>query len=289
MRIDEIKERGKAFTLVELLVVIAIVAILAGLLLPALSGAKSKSQAIACQGNLRQLGLASILYAGDFSDRMPYNLGSSEIKTTVAKGQYMNWSSPIMNWELDDDNTNSVTLTEGGLGSYVARQSALYRCPGDNVLSELQAGAGWSRRTRSVSMNMMIGDAGEYTRSGANLNNPRYLQFFKAAQIPQPSEIFVFIEEHPDSINDGYFLNKPETFRWLDLPASWHQGAANLTFADGHAEKHVWRCASTRVPARAYAANLPFTIPASEYQDFSWLTSRMSYGTPTTGGSGGKY
>ena len=275
------------FTLVELLVVIAIIAVLAGLLLPALAAAKTKGRCITCLNNERQISLACLLYTGDASERLPYNLGTAEIKQTVARGQFMNWTSPVLNWELDSDNTNAVLLTEGGIGSYVSRNAAVYRCPNDSVVSDVQAGAGWTRRVRSLSMNMMIGDAGEFSRSGGNVNNPYYRQFFKTSQVPEPSRIFVFIEEHPDSINDGYFIDQPETHRWMDLPASWHGGAANLSFADGHSETHRWRFASTKLAEQPDAAHLPFYIPAAEQGDFNWLMDRMStetYPNTYTGG-----
>ena len=131
-------------------------------------------------------------------------------------------------------------------------------------------------------MNAMVGDAGQFSRTGANVNNPDYRQFFKQVQIPQPSQIFVFIEEHPDSINDGYFLNHPDSLRWSDLPASYHRGSVNLTFADGHLESHKWRFASTQPPARPDAAHLPFAVPVAERGDFDWLMQRTSVATETS-------
>jgi prepilin-type processing-associated H-X9-DG protein len=127
-----------------------------------------------------------------------------------------------------------------------------------------------------MSMNAMIGDAGEYTISGENLNNPHYRQFFKVSQVPQPSRIFVFIDEHPDSINDGYFLNRYYSSSWTDLPASFHGGAASLTFADGHAERRVWHFPSTKPPARPDAARLPFEVPPAQRGDWRWLMERTS-------------
>ena len=267
---------GRGFTLIELLVVIAIIAILASLLLPALTAAKSRAHSIACQSNERQLSLAFQLYATDNSDALPYNLGAAEIKQLESQGRYLNWSTPVMSWELEPDNTNSVRVTEGGIGDYTSRTPSIYRCPSDRVLSDLQVSAGWNTRVRSISMNAMVGNAGAYTRTGTNVNNPGYRQYFKLTQIHAASQTFVFIEEHPDSINDGYFLNRDESYRWNDLPASYHNGGANLTFADGHAEFRRWRYPSTKPPARPDAAQLPFAIPPAEQGDFDWLMGHMS-------------
>ena len=105
-----------AFTLVELLVVIAILAILAALLLPAMAGAKGRAQAITCLNNVRQVELACLVYTDEFNDRLPYNLGENEINYFRKQDRYLNWSTPVMDWERNSDNTNSSLLTEGGIG-----------------------------------------------------------------------------------------------------------------------------------------------------------------------------
>jgi prepilin-type processing-associated H-X9-DG protein len=262
-------------------VTVAVIAILASLLLPALAGAKSKAYGVSCMNNERQLILACLLYTGDCNEALPYNLETSEIKGFAAQNQFLNWTSPVMTWELDPDNTNTVLLTQGGIGPYTSRTAKVYRCPSDRVVSDVQAQSGWTQRVRTISMNAMVGNAGQFTMSGKNANNPDYQQFFKVNQIPQPSQIFVFIEEHPDSINDGYFLNRIDDLRWTDLPASYHNGAANLAFADGHSERHTWRLASTKPPAQPDVANLPFpAAPAKLYYsqraDFDWLMARTT-------------
>lgn len=273
---SEFRPSYRGFTLLELLVVVAVIAILASLLLPALAGAKARGRSVSCMNNVRQLSLACMLYCDDNSDRFPYNLGTSEIKARAAQDQFINWVSPVMSWELDPDNTNTVLLTQGGIGNYLARTPKVYKCPADSVVSDIQAAAGWAGRVRSISMNAMVGNAGEFCADGANTNNPYYKQFFKVTQVPRASNIFVFIEEHPDSINDGYFLDQPDRARWMDLPAANHNGSANLTFADGHAETRRWISGSTKPAAKPDAAKLPFYISSGDRADFYWLMGRMT-------------
>ncbi len=256
--------------------VAAVIALLAGMLLPALTGFKNQGQTLTCLSRERQITVAWHLYAEDFGDHLPYNLGARETRQKVARNQYLNWNSTVLSWALESDNTNTALLTQGGLGPYVNGARNLYRCPSDRALSDLQVRAGWGLRVRSLSMNAMVGDPGEFGRAGTNVNNPDYLQFIKMLQVRQPAGIFVFIEEHPDSINDGCFLNHPDSLRWSDLPASYHGGAACLSFADGHAQRHRWRFPSTRPPAAPYAAHLPFDVPLSDQADFEWLMQRTS-------------
>jgi prepilin-type processing-associated H-X9-DG protein len=258
--------------LIELLVVIAIIAILASILLPALSQAKGRAQAILCLNNTRQLTLGWQLYANDFESRLPYNLGmaGSSFRTPL------NWVNNVMTWGLDPDNTNTATLTEAGLGPFVSQATAIYRCPSDHVVSTAQSAAGWDGRIRSYSMNAMVGDAGDFSTNGFNINNPEYTQFFKITQIPQPTEIFVFLDEHPDSINDGYFLERDYYSEWHDLPASYHNGATAFSFADGHSALHRWTQPGTCRPPLPDVANLPISVPSSGNQDLEWVLGHMS-------------
>jgi prepilin-type N-terminal cleavage/methylation domain-containing protein/prepilin-type processing-associated H-X9-DG protein len=263
---------GGAFTLIELLVVIAIIAILSAILLPALSQAKGRAQAILCLNNTKQLTLGWQLYADDFEGRLPYNLGmaGSSFRTPL------NWVNNVMTWDLSSDNTNTATLTEASLGTFVSQATAIYRCPSDHVVSAAQSAAGWDGRIRSYSMNAMVGDAGELSSSGVNTNNPDYTQFFKITQIPQPTEIFVFLDEHPDSINDGYFLERDYYPEWHDLPASYHNGSTAFSFADGHSSLHRWTQSATDRPPLPDVANLPISVPSSENQDLEWVLNHMS-------------
>jgi len=264
--------RGRAFTLVELLVVIAIIAILASILLPALSRAKERAKAIFCLNNTKQLALGWQLYADDFEGRLAYNLGM----TAGGPRTPLNWVNNVMTWDLGSDNTNPAALTEASLGPFVSRATAIYRCPSDHALSAAQSAAGWGGRNRSYSMNAMVGDAGDFSTNGFNVNNPEYTQFFKITQIPQPTEIFVFLDEHPDSINDGYFLERDYYSEWHDLPATYHNNATAFSFADGHSSLHRWTQPATYRPPLPDAANLPIPVPASANSDLEWVLNHMS-------------
>lgn len=275
----------EAFTLIELLAVIAIVAVLAAILLPALSNARERSRGLFCLNNTKQLTLAWQLYADDHGGALPYNLAmdGSSFRTNI------NWVNNVMTWDLSPDNTNLATITEASLGPYVGGVTGIFHCPSDSALSAAQMAAGWRQRIRSYSMNAMVGNAGAFSTTGVNINNPHYRQFFKLEQIPRPMDIFVFLDEHPDSIDDGYFLNKDLSMgygtvnavadEWLDLPASYHNDSTSFSFADGHAALHHWLKTTTLRPAIAHAADLPIRIPAtpaSENADFNWVMEHMS-------------
>ena len=276
---------GNGFTLIELLTVVAIIAVLAAILLPALSKARARSQGIFCLNNTRQLTLAWLLYADEHEGMLPYNL---LMKPTSVRTN-LNWVNNVMTWDLSSDNTNLATLTGASLGPYVSGMTGIFHCPSDQALSAMQSAAGWLQRIRSYSMNAMVGNAGDSSASGTNVNNPGYRQFFKMAQIPRPTEIFVFLDEHPDSIDDGYFLNKdapppggvygstPD--KWLNLPASYHNRSTAFSYADGHASLHHWLKSTTIRPSAPHAANLPIPIPVSpadEVADFDWMMEHMS-------------
>ena len=266
---------ASAFTLIELLVVIAVIGILASLLLPALARGKNQAQQVFCLNNHRQLNIAATLYAQDNDDRLPYNFGEAEIAANLALGINNNWASSLLDWETNSPNTNILLNTHAALGSYVSHSARVFRCPSDTVLSEVQRGAGWKERSRSISMNAMVGDAGVFLTATGNSNNPSYHQYRKLGEFTSASEIFVFIEEHPDSIYDGYFLNRFSSYQWWDLPASFHNGGANLAYGDGHVEGHRWQDANTRKPAYPDAANPPFDVGV-EKNDYYWLMKRTS-------------
>jgi prepilin-type N-terminal cleavage/methylation domain-containing protein/prepilin-type processing-associated H-X9-DG protein len=277
-----IARRRAAFTLIELMIVVAIIGILAGMLLPALARSKSRAQAITCMNNSKQLTLAWTMYSGDNNDRLVYNnQGVSTNGQSFAPRDDPNWVNNIMDWELTPDNTNLAFISSSMLGSYASFSATIYKCPSDTALSTIQKAAGWTSRVRSMSMNAMIGNPGSLLQSGANINNPGYRQFLKESEIPSPASIFVFLDEHPDSINDGYFLDKPGNgsyydLQWIDLPASYHNGGASFSFADGHIEVHHWLYDSTKRSNRPEGAQLPISVRQDQRADFDWVVQRMS-------------
>jgi prepilin-type N-terminal cleavage/methylation domain-containing protein/prepilin-type processing-associated H-X9-DG protein len=263
------KQCGHAFTLVELLVVIAVIGILASLLMTALAGSKAKAQGVFCLGNVKQLAAAWLMYADDHNGRLANNFGGTDAQTNI------NWAADLLDWDLTSDNTNLAALTQASLGPYVSQAAAVYHCPADTVLSSPQQAAGWQYRVRSYSMNASVGNAGQISAAGYNINNPDYVQFFTLNSVPAASRIFVFVDEHPDTIYDGYFVNRAYSAQWLRLPASYHEGAASFSFADGHAEIHQWLCATTRLAPVPDAAPLPVVVGA-DLGDFNWVVGHMS-------------
>lgn len=253
------KECGRAFTLIEVLVVIAIIGILAALLLPALGRAKGHAQGVACANHIKQLALALGLYADDNQDRLVNNHGVLE---TLERRE--NWVNNVQDWLSSEGNTNLALLTSGKLAPYLGQSTEVFRCPSDKSLAEN------GPRIRSMSLNSMVGDPGELT----NRFNPQLVQFFRVADIPDPAHIYFFLDEHPDTINDGFFMNRWAEYRWGNLPASYHNGAANLSFGDGHVESHRWELGDTRRPPVKGGAG--GTFESAGPTDYDWLKERTS-------------
>ena len=114
-------------------------------------------------------------------------------------------------------------------------------------------------------MNGMVGDPGQL----AQKFNPDYLQFRRSSDFTKPAETFVFLDEHPDSINDGFFHNDLDTYTWSDLPASFHNGAVACSFADGHSKIHRWVALETRRSVRKDRAGIPVSVTSRT--DFEWM------------------
>jgi prepilin-type N-terminal cleavage/methylation domain-containing protein/prepilin-type processing-associated H-X9-DG protein len=276
--------RQRGFTLIELLVVIAIIAILAGLLLPALAKAKTKAQGIMCMNNTKQLIYAWTFYASDNNDKVSPNRDGGDVQGIAAATA--NWTKPIPyaklswadGWENfvanNTDNTNTLNLTKAALGPHASQSIGIYHCPADNYT--VRVGAVSSLRVRSNSMNGFVGDRASTATSGKNDWYPTYLQYLKLGDMvrPGPSDLWVLVDEHPDSINDGWLITDVTSkSRWVDLPASYHNGACGFAFADGHSEIHKWLEASTKVKVKKQQYN-GFDAPGS--RDIQWIVQRSS-------------
>jgi prepilin-type N-terminal cleavage/methylation domain-containing protein len=241
------KPRAAAFTLIELLVVIAIIAILAAMLLPALSRAKCKAMQMYCVNNMGQLSKALHMYAHDNNDSMPSN---SPPQGSALQVNYGCWVTGWLDWNntgMPGADTNLDYLRLSGLGQYMAKGVGSYKCPADMKPSSIGA------RVRSVSMNSWVGDyvgANTWLDDNTSVNGQSYAVYNKLSnfKVPGPANTFTFLDECPDSINDGLFQVTMAQKVWEDVPTSVHCGGCGFGFADGHAEIHRWRDANTLFP-----------------------------------------
>ena len=235
--------------MIELLVVIAIIAILAAMLLPALSKAKERALAASCMSEKKQFMLAWTMYAGDNNDACPLNMDQRN-NPGFPKFLYHggpSWISDELDWTTGSYNTNTATLIDSRyslLGSYLGNNAKVFACPAADFVSPAQRALGWSQRCCSIAMNAAVGGGPKYGTSNFGWDANKWYVVKKTSDFhnPGPSETWVITDEHPDSIDDAllYTANYPVS-TFTELPGNQHGGACGIAFADGHAEIHTWK------------------------------------------------
>lgn len=270
----------EGFSLIELLVVMAMTVVLAASLLPALAVPKEKTKMVQCMSNTRQLTLGWRMYAADNREQLI---------------PYTTWVGGIMDWTSNPDNTNTALLVGGGPGNLMApyvKSPHIYKCPADHYQSPANPGP----RVRSYSLNGALG--GGIMGPTVVGTSPGHRQYYgssassfglktdadKMSDLRQPANVFVILDEQADSINDGAFMfdpgASPGAEKWRDLPASYHNDAGSLSFADGHSLIRLWLEQSgfnrTVYPV-TYTSSHPWTTLNLVSRDYEWMDDHMPY------------
>ena len=257
--------RDAAFTLIELLVVIAIIAILAAMLLPALSKSKTRAMSLACLNNLKQLETCWHLYALDHNDYLPPNNSISDILSGNPIASAASWCTNIAPLDADPAGIQNALLFPYN------SSLAIYHCPSDRSTVSTLDGTPLSQlRWRSYNMNLSINGVPELNPFA--FYNPSFKKFTQMRN-PDPAKAWVFVDVHEDEIWDATFGMPSMQFWgdarvWWDIPGNRHNQGANLAFGDGHAEYWKWV-----VPKVVQAKNSPQWVPDEELPDYRKMQS----------------
>jgi len=288
---DELRRGG--FTLIELLVVIAIIAILAAMLLPALGKAKQKAHGISCLNNTKQIMLAWSIYAGDFRDYLPANdYPYTSTLSSIPVDRRRSWVAGSMIVAIDSIRESILSDPEVSQLATYLKNTEVYRCPADKSMTRGRP------RVRSMSMNSAVGtrwyDPPGGSRPGSapvhggwlpgvyTAGQDAWRTYGKLSTIsaPGPSMLWVLMDEHPDAINDPSMAvqcGNAQGKRIVDFPASYHNGAGGISFADGHSEIRKWQGDRMRqgpLPP-SFMLNQVASDSGSE-DDLWWLQQRTS-------------
>ena len=268
MEIHRVNKKGTAsvagFTLIELLVVIAIIAILAAILLPVLEQAQKRALSMQCLANQRQLAMAWNMYASDNRDNLVPNRGLNGATGVVYSG------NPLIEPQLlpggancdwcpgDFQSPNQADVTPGpypggnkyslwieaGLVYPYVNNINVYRCPADHTVVPRGGGAFTAQALRTYSMNCWVqpmDNPGNASATWEGITGYYYYTKLSTMRAPGPAQTWVFIEESPYSIDDGFFAIDPrETTTWANSPAVLHSNGSVLSYADGHSAVRQW-------------------------------------------------
>jgi hypothetical protein len=231
---------------------------------------------------LASTGIAECLEAlRDFNDACANNFTIPDTESAITSRRFNNWVNNIMVWSTTGIQGQSVTnidwVKNGVLAQYTANALPLYKCPADIFVSPQQRRAGWTSRLRSNSMNALFGRSDNLASSGTGRAwfDQNYRQFLKTTDVPNPSMTWLTVDEHPDSVNDAFFIVGVNATQWGDLPASYHNGACGFSFSDGHAEVKKWLSPTSKYPVK-YAFGVR-AFDAAGRLDFQWYKDRTGY------------